>query len=212
MDLRFIMVWKAVVVTAPLALPILLTGCGSLGVGATTASDLPPEKPDPPVASLEASVSRKEPASQQLNANVAPVIQGPTQVELVSFKATESVVKKNTEHRSDAKNRTTPRRVEHVNDRSFEQKVLDSDEAVLVDFYADWCGPCKKLSPVLDELAQETPDVRIVKVDIDRSPEAAKSYRVNSIPALILFKDGKPIARRGGLVSKDSLKELISQP
>ena len=83
---------------------------------------------------------------------------------------------------------------------------------MLVDFYADWCGPCKKLSPVLDKRAQEASGVRIVKVNTDRSPELAAEYSVNSIPTLILFKDGKPAARRGGLISKDSLTELIKQP
>jgi thioredoxin 1 len=104
-----------------------------------------------------------------------------------------------------------PRHVEKVGDREFEQEVIRSGDTVLVDFYADWCGPCKKLASVLDELAQETPDARIVKVNIDRSPKLAKHYSVRSIPTLILFKDGKPVTRRTGLNSKASLKELISQ-
>jgi len=141
-----------------------------------------------------------------MNENLAPVVQGSSQVRPVSFEATESAVKQ-----SGVNRQMSPRRVEHVDDRNFGQMVLDSDEAVLVDFYADWCGPCKKLSPVLDELAQETPGVRIVKVNIDRSPKSARGYRVKSLPTLILFKDGKPVVRRGGLLSKDSLKKLVSQ-
>jgi thioredoxin 1 len=104
-----------------------------------------------------------------------------------------------------------PRRVERVTDRDFQKKVLDSEEAVLVDFYADWCGPCKKLGPVLDQLAKDTPDAKIVKVNIDRSPKLADNYNVSSIPTLILFKDGKPAARRGGLTTKASLKQFIRQ-
>jgi len=101
--------------------------------------------------------------------------------------------------------------VEKVSDREFEQKVIRSDEIVLVDFYADWCGPCRTLAPVLDELAQETPDARIVKVNIDRSPKLAERYGVRSIPTVILFKDGRPVTRRTGLNSKATLRELISQ-
>jgi thioredoxin 1 len=104
-----------------------------------------------------------------------------------------------------------PRHVEKVTDHEFQQKVIGSGEPVLVDFYADWCGPCKRLAPVLDELAQETPDARIVKIDIDRSPKVAAHYGVRSIPTLILFKDGKPVTRRTGLSSKASLKELLAQ-
>jgi thioredoxin 1 len=161
---------------------------------------------------FEAPVTLADSGSQELNQNLPPVIQGPltpAQAEPVSFNAAQSVVKQSTEQRGDAKSQTTPRRVEHVNDHSFEQMVLDSDQAVLVDFYADWCAPCKKLSPLLDELAQEMPDVRIVKVNIDRSPESARSYRVKSLPTLILFKGGKPVARRGGLLNKGSLKKLV---
>jgi thioredoxin 1 len=110
-----------------------------------------------------------------------------------------------------AKRSRIPRHVEHVNDQDFEQKVVSSNETVLVDFYADWCGPCKMLAPVLDELAQETPDTRIVKVNIDRSPKLAEHYGVRSVPTLILFKDGKPVTRRKGLNSKASLKALIAK-
>lgn len=211
MDLRFLVGKKMAVVTAFLTLPSLFAGCTSLEDGATTASGPPSAVSHEPAASFKAPVTLAGPTSRQLNENLAPVIQGPAQIELVSFDATESVVEQSAEHQTDAKNQMPPRRVEHANDRSFQQEVLDSDEAVLVDFYADWCGPCKKLSPVLDELAQETPAVRIVKVNIDRSRETARSYRVKSIPTLILFKGGKPVARRGGLINKASLKDLIGQ-
>jgi len=110
-----------------------------------------------------------------------------------------------------AKKASIPRQVEHAGDHDFKQKVVSSNETVLVDFYADWCGPCRMLAPVLDELAGETPDAKIVKVNIDRSPKLAKHYGVRSLPTLILFKDGKPVTRRTGLNSKASLKELIAQ-
>jgi thioredoxin 1 len=211
MDLRFVVGRKTAFVTASLILPALFAGCTNFGASATTASGPQSDVSHQPVDSFKAPVSLADPASRQLNENLAPVVQGPSQVRPVSFEATEPAVRQSTGQQSSVKSQTTPRRVEHVDDKSFGQMVLDSEEAVLVDFYADWCGPCKKLSPVLDELAQETPGVRIVKVNIDRSPKSARSYRVKSLPTLILFKDGKPIVRRGGLLSKDSLKKLVSQ-
>jgi len=212
MDLRFLTGKKMTFAIALLALPALLTGCGSLGAGATIASDTPPvvsalpsdsfdESSRPPYAAVSETISDGKLAAPE-----------PVQAERVSLETTQSVVERSTERPVAPKSQTTPRRVEHVDDRSFQEKVLDSDEAVLVDFYADWCGPCKKLSPVLDVLAKEASGVRIVKLNIDRSPELATDYRVDSIPTLILFKDGKPVARRGGLIGKDSLRELIKQP
>jgi thioredoxin 1 len=212
MDPRFDMVGKTVIVTALLALPTVLAGCGSLEAGATIASDPPPAMPDLSVASSEPAVPPTRPPFRKSYTDPEFASQEPAQIIPASLSPKQSVVRRSTERLADAKDHAIPRSVEHVNDRSFKQLVLDSEEAVLVDFYADWCGPCKKLSPVLDALAQETPSTRIVKVNIDRSPEAAASYRVKSIPTLILFKNGKPVARRGGFVSKDSLKELISQP
>lgn len=211
MGLRFISSRKTAFVTASLILPALFAGCTNLGTSATTASDTQPEVSRQLADSFKAPVTLADPASRRMNENLAPVVQAPSQVRPVSFEATESAVSQSAGQQSNAKSRTAPRRVEQANDQSFRQMVLDSDEAVLVDFYADWCGPCKKLSPMLDELAQETPGVRIVKVNIDRSPKSARSYRVKSLPTLILFKEGKPVVRRGGLLSKDSLKKLVSE-
>jgi thioredoxin 1 len=210
MGLRFPAGKKTAFVTALLTLPALFAGCTNLPTGASAASKPPSGLSHPPAALFEAPVTLADPGSQELNQNLAPVIQGPAQAGRVSFNATQFVVKQSAEQRGDAKSQTTPRRVEHVNDHSFEQTVLDSDQAVLVDFYADWCAPCKKLSPVLDELARQMPSIRFVKVNIDRSPGSARSYRVKSLPTLILFKGGKPVARRGGLLSRDSLKKLVA--
>jgi thioredoxin 1 len=216
MDLHFPAGKKTAFVTALLAVPVLFVGCTNLGTGATTASGPSSGLSHARAALFDAPVTSADPGNQELNEDPAPVIQEPARAEPVSFHAKQASVKQDTKHqgdvkKQDVKKQTAPRRVEHVNDQSFEQAVLDSDDAVLVDFYADWCAPCKRLSPVLDELAQETPDVRIVKVNIDRSPESAKSYQVKSIPTLILFKGGRPVARRGGLLNKDSLKKLVSQ-
>ncbi|MBQ8498967.1 thioredoxin [Chlamydia sp.] len=82
---------------------------------------------------------------------------------------------------------------------------------VLVDFFAEWCGPCKMLTPVLEAVATELPSVTVLKLDIDASPRPAEQYGVSSIPTLILFKDGREVERSVGLKDKDSLIRLISE-
>jgi len=210
MGQRFIASKKSAFVMTLLMLPTLFVGCTNFKIGATTASELSSGLSHSPAASVDASGTSEGPGSQELNENLTSFLPPLAQVEPASLNATQFVVKQTTEQPGDVKKQMAPRRVEQSNDRSFEQLVLNSDEKVLVDFYADWCDPCKKLSPVLDELAQETPGVRIVKVNIDQSPESARRYRVKSLPTLILFHGGKPIARRGGLLNKDSLRKLVT--
>lgn len=101
------------------------------------------------------------------------------------------------------------RKVLHTNQATFEQHVLESDVPVLVDFYAPWCGPCKALSPTLDQVAQEAPQARVVKVNIDDNPELAERYGVQSIPSLLVFKEGRVVARRKGVVAKPQLLALL---
>jgi thioredoxin 1 len=99
----------------------------------------------------------------------------------------------------------------HVDLDDFEQIVLASDAPVLVDFYADWCLPCQMLAPTLDELARETPNARIVKVNVDESPELAAQFGVNSIPALAVFKGGNLVAKRVGVLDKASMIQLLDR-
>ena len=92
---------------------------------------------------------------------------------------------------------------------TFESEVLKSDKPVLVDFNAGWCGPCKAMKPVLEELAAETPGVKFVSVDIDEEDELAEEHEVSSIPCLVLFKGGEEAARSVGLVPRDAIAELV---
>ncbi|NKS02746.1 thioredoxin [Rhodococcus hoagii] len=93
-----------------------------------------------------------------------------------------------------------------INDDSFKQEVLDAEKPVLVDFWATWCGPCKMVAPVLEEIAGEHGDkLTIAKVDIDQNPGAARDFQVMSIPTMILFQGGKPVKTIVGAKGKAAL-------
>ena len=96
-----------------------------------------------------------------------------------------------------------------VSDENFEQEVLNSNIPVLVDFYADWCGPCKMLSPIVDEVAKENEDIKVVKVNVDESQNTAIKYQVMSIPTLVVIKNGNEVNRSVGLVDKQEVLNLV---
>lgn len=96
-----------------------------------------------------------------------------------------------------------------ITKENFQTEVLESDKVVLVDFYADWCGPCKMLSPIVEQLAEERTDIKVGKVNIDEQQELAVQYRVMTIPTLLVFKDGEAAERSSGLVSQDEILEMI---
>lgn len=96
-----------------------------------------------------------------------------------------------------------------VNNENFEKEVLQSDKKVLVDFYADWCGPCKMLSPIIDEVAKEYESAKFVKLNIDEEQYLAIKYNVMSIPTLVIFNNGQEIKRSVGLISKNEVLDLL---
>lgn len=103
----------------------------------------------------------------------------------------------------------TKPQVHHADEANFDNLVLNAEVPVLVDFYADWCGPCKRLAPLLEELAAETPHARIVKVNVDHNPNLAAAYRINSIPTLKVFRNGAVTDQLVGLASKSQLREML---
>ncbi len=101
-------------------------------------------------------------------------------------------------------------KIVYVNDSDFESKVLKADKPVLVDFWAEWCGPCKMIAPILDELAEEYGDRLIIaKMDVDQNRQTPMQYSIRGIPTLILFKDGTLADTKVGAVSKSQLKSFI---
>ncbi len=97
----------------------------------------------------------------------------------------------------------------HGNEGNFSDLVLKSDKPVLVDFWAQWCGPCKAIAPMLDEISQENADVKIVKIDVDQNQSLAKTYGIRSIPSLYLFKDGEVVSTKLGAGSKAALTNWL---
>ncbi|HLU33538.1 MAG TPA: thioredoxin [Natronosporangium sp.] len=99
-----------------------------------------------------------------------------------------------------------------VTDETFEQEVLQADKPVLVDFWAEWCMPCRKVSPLLEEIAGEMPDkLRVVKVNADENPATVRAYRIMSLPTLTIFKGGEPVKQVVGAKPKSELVRIINE-
>ncbi len=100
--------------------------------------------------------------------------------------------------------------VQATSEATFANEVLESDKPVIVDFWADWCGPCRLVEPILEEIATErAEELRLVKVNVDEEPELAQRYGVMSIPAIVLFRDGEPAAATIGARPKRSLERAL---
>lgn len=97
----------------------------------------------------------------------------------------------------------------HITKNNFQEEVVNSNKTVLLDFWADWCVPCKMIAPVLEEIAKEHPEIKIGKINVDQEQELAVQFQVMSIPTLILMKEGKIVNQTVGLQSKSDLLELV---
>ncbi len=99
--------------------------------------------------------------------------------------------------------------VKVVTEENFEEEVLKSDKKVLIDFYADWCGPCKMLSPIVEEVAKENPDIKVVKIDVDLNNDLSYKYKAYSIPTLVVIENGEEVNRAVGAIPKESVIDLL---
>ena len=98
-----------------------------------------------------------------------------------------------------------------VTSDNFDEEVLKADKKVLVDFYAEWCGPCKMLAPIVEEVASENEDLKVVRINIDNEESIAMDYQIMSIPTLVLIKDGKEVDRVIGAVQKKVIENMIGK-
>lgn len=100
-------------------------------------------------------------------------------------------------------------KITEITNENFKTEVSESSKPVLIDFWAEWCGPCRVLSPVVDEFAEEHPEYKICKINVDEEPELAQEYGVTGIPTLISFKEGKVHAKAVGVQSKETISEML---
>lgn len=99
----------------------------------------------------------------------------------------------------------------HIGDHNFNTEVINKKGVVVVDFYATWCAPCKMLAPVLEELQGELSEAKIFKVDVDENPEVSNKYGIQSIPTIMIFKDGAQVDKKVGFTPKETLREAIEE-
>ena len=98
----------------------------------------------------------------------------------------------------------------HITKENFENEVLKSDRPVLLDFWASWCGPCRMVSPIIDEIAEETTDKKVCKINVDEQPELAQAFGVMSIPTLVVMKDGEVVGQSVGVKSKGAILQMLN--
>lgn len=99
-----------------------------------------------------------------------------------------------------------------VSDATFDSEVKKADKPVLVDFWAEWCGPCRMIAPILEELSEEFADkIKVVKLDVENNPKVAQTYNIRGIPCLMIFKDGEVAGQKVGAFPKQNLKAWISE-
>ena len=98
----------------------------------------------------------------------------------------------------------------HIKKENFDQEVLHSEQPVLVDFWASWCGPCRMVGPVLDEIAAERSDIKVCKINVDEQPELASRYQIMTIPTLMVIRDGEIVTRSSGAKPKGKILDMLA--
>lgn len=101
--------------------------------------------------------------------------------------------------------------VKNLNVSNFNEFINAKDKVILIDFWAEWCGPCKMMSPIVDQVAEEMPDILVGKVNVDEASELAMEYKVINIPTLLVFKNGQQVDKSVGAISAGNVKELIAK-
>ena len=106
-------------------------------------------------------------------------------------------------------NKVIPKAAIEVSESNLVKEALEADKKVVIDFYATWCGPCKKISPILEEIAGEHDDIKLIKVDVDKNEVLAQKFNITAMPTLVVLENGEEVGRNVGLVSKQKILEII---
>lgn len=201
---------RFIVGLAIIAIGIFVVGCSP------SARTTVPAGQGLPYTSTGAEALPDDPSQGDSGRGQAPSTHGQAVVRAPDPRANVEFQDKSNDVSADTREEKTmftsgPHTIAHVNSANFAAKVLSASRPVLVDFYADWCPPCRMLAPVLQEVAREVVHVDVVKVNVDHDPDLATRYRVSAIPTLILFKDGQAVERITGFLPKQELKEVLAK-
>ena len=99
----------------------------------------------------------------------------------------------------------------HITTENFQQEVIDSDKPVLLDFWAPWCGPCRMLAPILEQIAEENPNIKVGKINIDDQEALSDAFGIMSVPTLIVFRDGRPVRQASGVRPKKQILDMLAR-